>query len=59
MDPVTTAFSVAYLLLNSADDIGALVSKLQDRQRTLEQAEADRRAARERLDGTTVTEPQQ
>lgn len=49
MDPVTTAFSVAYLILNSADDIALLISRLTDRQRELADAERDRRAASDRL----------
>lgn len=49
VDPVTSIFSIAYLLLNSSDDIAALVSRLTDRQRELADAERDRRAASERL----------
>ena len=50
-DPVTAAFTLVAIGLTTAEQVAALIAKLNDHQRTLEQAEADRRAARDRLDG--------
>jgi hypothetical protein len=44
-------FKLVMLALDKSDDIAALIAKLNDHQRTLEQAEAARKEARERLDG--------
>ena len=49
MDPVTQAFAAINLTLNTAAQLEQLILKLQDRARTLAEAEADRRAASDRL----------
>jgi hypothetical protein len=50
MDPITQAFAAVTAVLTTAEQIGLLISRLYDQQRTLDQAEADRRAASRMLD---------
>ncbi len=54
IDPITSIFSIAFLLLDSSEKIDALIRRLTDRQRELADAERDRRDARNALDGTQV-----
>jgi hypothetical protein len=51
MGEIEVAFQVASLLIKGSGELAQLISRLSDHQRTLEQAEADRREAGARLDG--------
>lgn len=50
MDPVTAGVMAASAFVTTVEEFGRLIEALKDKQRTLQQAEEDRRQARQEAD---------